>query len=176
MRAGKSTIPDNVRQRGKRRKRSGPDRWAACLRALRPASGFTMIEVMVVIGILAVAATIVAPNLIGWRGRTSLRAAVNELRGDLLMMKTLAIKENTTVTVTLNRQTANYTISFNGRDLKSVPLPSGISLNPGSQSETAVYSFNSRGGSNNGTIVLAAAGGNSKQIVISTLGRITLRD
>ena len=73
MSAGKSTIPDNTRQQEKRLKKAGPARWAARLRKLKPAKGFTMIEVMVVIGILAIAATIVAPNLIGWRGRTSLR-------------------------------------------------------------------------------------------------------
>jgi type II secretion system protein H len=139
----------------------------------RPA-GFTMIEVMVVIGILAIAATVVAPNLISWRGRTSLRTVANELRGDLLMMKTLAVKDNTPVSIDLNRQTSRYTISANGRDLKTVELPAGISLNPGQGDEILRITFNSRGGANNRTIVLATAGG-TREIVVSTLGKITLR-
>jgi type IV fimbrial biogenesis protein FimT len=138
-------------------------------------AGFSMIELMVIIGILAVAATAVIPNMIGWRGAKSLQTAINELRGDLFMMKTLAVRDNTTVSATFDRPAGAYTISANGRDLKTARLPAGVGLNTGG-AETFTVSFNSRGGANSSTIRLAAPGGMTKSITISPLGKITVRD
>lgn len=133
-----------------------------------------MIEVMVVIAILAVAASAVLPNMIGWRSAKSLQAAVYELRGDLFMMKTLAVRDNTTVSALFDRPTGAYTISASGRTLKTARLPAGVGLASGA--DTFTVSFNSRGGANSSTIRLAAAGGTTRSITISPLGKITVRD
>lgn len=170
---------------------AGADRWTPPRRGRPPAAarresrrspgrrarsaGFSIIEVLVVIGILAVAATAVIPNMIGWRGAKSLQTAVQELRGDLFMMKTLAVRDNTTVSATFDRPAGAYTISANGRGLKTARLPAGVGLDTGG-AETFTVSFNSRGGANSSTIRLAAAGGMTKSITVSPLGKITVRD
>lgn len=44
-------------------------------------SGFSLIELVVVIAMVAIISAIAIPNMIGWRGERQLRGAVNNLLG-----------------------------------------------------------------------------------------------
>ncbi len=59
--------------------------------------GFTMIEMIVVICILAIITAISTPSMIKWRGEASINKAVSDLYGDLNRANTRAIRENALV-------------------------------------------------------------------------------
>ena len=52
--------------------------------------GFTLLEAMIVIFIIAIVATVAAPNFIAWRSKARLRSAADNLKGDLELAKTKA--------------------------------------------------------------------------------------
>lgn len=144
------------------------------LRLVR-AGGLSLIEVMVVMAVLAVAGAVTIPHLIDWRHGLQLRAAVNELRSDLVAAKTRAVKDNAKVTVRYFPEEGRYRITYAGPDgnpilLKDQRLPIGVRLTAGTET-----SFYSRGTALGGTLVLQNDRGKTTSIVINFLGRIDVR-
>jgi len=138
--------------------------------------GFSLIEMLVVIGILAITAIVTIPNVIAWRSGMQFRAAVNELRNDLESAKTRAVKENAKVTVAFDPTAGQYRMTYPDQDnqiilLKSQTLPAGVRIASGNNT-----SFSSRGTADTGTIVLANQQGQTKSISISFIGKIEVKD
>lgn len=63
-------------------------------------SGFTMIELMVTVGILAILATIAAPSFTDILVSMRMRATAYDLVGDLVLARSEALKRGTNVTIT----------------------------------------------------------------------------
>jgi len=61
--------------------------------------GFTLIEIMVAIAIVAILATIAVPNMVGWRTKQRLAAAVSDVHDAIKAARSSAIKNNTTVVI-----------------------------------------------------------------------------
>jgi prepilin-type N-terminal cleavage/methylation domain-containing protein len=140
--------------------------------------GFSLIEMLVVISILAIVAAAAIPNLIAWRSGMQFRAAVNDLRNDLESAKTRAVKENAKVTVAFNPTAGQYDMSYqdpgsNTILLKTQTLPAGVRINSDKSFST---SFSSRGTADTGTIVLTNQQGKTKSISISFIGKIEVKD
>lgn len=139
--------------------------------------GFSLIEMLVVISILAIAAVVTIPNMIAWRSGMQFRAAVNELRSDLESARTRAVKENAKVTVAFDPAAGQYLMTYQDPDtstiilLKSQTLPAGVRI--ASANNT---SFSSRGTAQSGTIVLANQQGKTKSISINFIGKIEIKD
>ena len=146
-------------------------------------SGFTFLELITVIAILAVLAIVGGPSVMAWRNAATLRGAVNTLRGDLQMAKSLAIKQN--VIVRAQFSSGGYTIvTAGGTVLKIRQLPAGVVIN---LMETTFLdndgdgspdtSFNGRGiplpgiAGDLGKLVVNGPSGN-RTISINTVGRI----
>ena len=70
--------------------------------------GFTLIELIVVICVIAIITSISMPPLLRWRTDANLRGAASNLAGDLEMAKVRAIRENAYVAVLLGSD--GYTI------------------------------------------------------------------
>jgi prepilin-type N-terminal cleavage/methylation domain-containing protein len=148
--------------------------------------GFSLIEMLVVISILAIAAAAAIPNMIAWRSGLQFRAAVNELRNDLEFSRTRAVKENATVTVAFNPTAGQYRMNYQDPDantilLKSQTLPAGVRIaseNPAHTLDSLgnQTSFSSRGTAGSCTIVLANQQGKTKSISISFIGKIEIKD
>ena len=149
-------------------------------------SGFSLIEMLVVIGILAITAIVTIPNVIAWRNGMQFRAAVNELRSDLESAKTRAVKENATVTVAFDPTAGQYRMTYldqvaNTILLKSQTLPAGVRIateNPAHTLDSLgnQTSFSSRGTAGACTIVLANQQGRTKSVGISPFAKIEVKD
>ena len=142
--------------------------------------GFSLYELLVVVAIIAVVSTIVAPPIMSWRNSAKLRGAADNMRGDLEMSKTRAVRERAPVTVTFAE--TNSRIPFtdragNDRTLRDRQLPAGVRIDLGSTAFGSMGDetrFNSRGLPIAGSAVLVNAKGEQKTIIVSTLGRIRI--
>ena len=68
-------------------------------RASHPASGMSLIEVMIVVTIMGAMAALAAPDFLAMVGRHQLKAGVRELSGYLNLARMFAMNRNATVTV-----------------------------------------------------------------------------
>ena len=89
---------------------------------MRKNSGFSILELLVAIGIIAIIASIAVPNLIGWRQKAQLSQATRDLYGNFQKAKMEAAKANRDHTIsfettTVDGKTYDYVIYLDGDDL-----------------------------------------------------------
>lgn len=97
--------------------------------------GFTIIEVMVVIGILGIIAGITIPAFRDYIPRMRLRGARDEVLATLRLSRTKALSERQTYQVIFEKATNTYRMNPGG---ESKPLPQGIEI---ANSCDIVYEF-----------------------------------
>jgi Tfp pilus assembly protein FimT len=146
----------------------------------------SMIELLTVIAILAIAGAVAVPSLIDWRHGMRLRAAANEIRNDFELARMRAVRENTDVTVQFDPAAGRYQVTYNDENgnpvlVKSHSLPPSVQIATGNSAYTLDSygdraTFGSRGTASPGTLVIANSKGATLQIVISFLGRVDLRN
>ncbi len=69
---------------------------------MRNNKGFSLIEIMTVIGILAILAGVATPSLISWRHNAQLRRAAQDVYSNLQKAKVEAARRNTAITITFS--------------------------------------------------------------------------
>ncbi len=144
-------------------------------------SGFTLMELMVVIAIIGMMSGIAIPNIISWLPDYRLRSATRDIVSCLQEAKLRAVKENERVVVIFNQFTESY-IAF----VDSVPaggnwaqdaietvvrqqtMPAGVDIQSFPLTTSYTVGFNNRG--------LSASGADSIQMKNnkSNFTRITL--
>ena len=151
---------------------------------MKKTRGFSILELVVVIAVIAVAAVIITPNFIRWRNNAKMRDAVDNLMGDLEMAKLSAVKENNFVAVLFNPSgyrvfvdKDNFWVQdANERLLRDRKLPAGVKFDldhPDWGFTSNRTRFNSRGrASIAGTAVIVNLEGQQRDVIVSTLGRI----
>ena len=152
---------------------------------IRNNSGFSLGELITVIGIISVLAVIAVPNMIGWRSGSQLRGAVENLRGDLQMAKLKAVQENSPVAVLFTA--SGYEIfTDNGanegaldageRRLRTRQLPPGVSIDLFATTFFGDYArFNNRGLPDSaGDVVVDSSGGDGRTIRLNRVGRVSI--
>ncbi len=154
---------------------------------MRKNTGFTLLELMVVMAITAILSVIVVPNMIVWRNNAKFNGGVLNLRGDLEMAKLRAIKENAKVAVIFDVVDNGYTIFVdngaganannwthdeNEQLLRNIQLPAGIKLST-TRSKNRLR-FNSRGRCTGITIISANTNGKKMDVIVSSVGRIRI--
>jgi type IV fimbrial biogenesis protein FimT len=72
--------------------------------------GFTVMELLTVIGIIGVLASIAVPNIITWRNNSQLSRATQELYSHFQSAKNQAARRNTFCTITFDTVAGNYTV------------------------------------------------------------------
>jgi len=110
--------------------------------------GFTLVEVAIVVAVIGLLAAIGFPALSQWIPNYKLKAATQELYGNLQKAKMDAIKTNSTVTTAFDSSTCTtsngggytFTNSGTGDVVASVSFSGGICLTAGD-----INGFNSRG-------------------------------
>ena len=63
--------------------------------------GFTLIEVMIAVAIVGIAAVMAIPNIGEWLARYQLKQAMTEIAGDLNLAKLVAMNRNRQAMVTI---------------------------------------------------------------------------
>lgn len=77
----------------------------------RPAQGFTLIEVMVVVALIAILATLAAPSWNQMQTRASIRSLVNDYTMSILLTRSEAVRLNAPVTICPSNNGINCTNS-----------------------------------------------------------------
>ena len=75
---------------------------------MRNNKGFSLIEIMTVMGILAILAGVAIPSLISWRHNAQLRRATQDVYSNLQKAKVEAARRNTAITITFSSN--NYVV------------------------------------------------------------------
>jgi type IV fimbrial biogenesis protein FimT len=107
--------------------------------------GFTLIELMVTVAVVAILAAIAVPNLQAFIVRNALTSATSELRSVIARARVEAISRNTYVTVapesttgtSPTRWTSNYVLFVNPRSRSSAALAAGDTLGKGTDVRTS---------------------------------------
>jgi prepilin-type N-terminal cleavage/methylation domain-containing protein len=144
---------------------------------MRNQSGFSLMELMVVIAIIAIVSALTVPNLIAWRNNAQLSRGARQIYSDLQDARKIAIKNNTLITVDFDAGSESYTILRGDSVLASRDMPPGITI----AALANVASFNSLGfgrdfssADNNGAVTISRSGGRTVTIQVSSGGSIRI--
>lgn len=158
---------------------------------MKTQKGFTIYELLTVIAIIAIMASIAIPNMISWRNDAKLRSASTIIRGDLQLAKLRALRENTIVvmiftasgySIFIDNGAGNWNLDADEVVVRNRQLPAGvtIALPTTFDSPNNRTRFNGRGlpdpltltGSGlTGSVTIKDSRGIQKQITINRLGR-----
>jgi prepilin-type N-terminal cleavage/methylation domain-containing protein len=159
---------------------------------VRRIKGFTLIELMVVIFMIAAVSGFAVPGIMKWRSAAKLRGAAENLKGDLELAKLRAIQENGPVAINFSEKSYQIFIDSgttlgildaNELVLKKTSLPEGVRFDSTLTTFDAVDGdwpwpkktrFKGRGTADAGSAMLVNSNGKKKKIKISSFGNITI--
>ncbi|RPJ09213.1 MAG: hypothetical protein EHM37_00715 [Deltaproteobacteria bacterium] len=145
---------------------------------LRKNAGFSLTELMVIIGIIGIIAGIAMPNLIGWLPKYRMGSAAREILGTLEFARLTAVKRNAATLVTLDYANDLVRITVGATTVRTIRMPAGIDLKePASPSLGASFNFNGQGMADKSGEVLISDGGRhpDKKVTLSTGGSIKIQ-
>lgn len=144
--------------------------------------GFTLIELMIVIGIIGLMSAVA---LLGWRGyqdNVNLRTAARDITTDISTCKQRAISEGVQYRITFSTTLNNYIIeqgTSSGTPYTTIQTKSptifgpgsGLSINSANFSGTQVVLFYTRGTMSFGTVTLRNSKGSVATITVNITGK-----
>ena len=159
--------------------------------------GFTLVEVLVVVGIVGIMGAIAIPNFLSWRENKSLQSAARDMYAGFRKAQVAAVKNNRNAAVSFDG-TTGYTVYVdenrnfildpgeqviaraNWADYGNVQLASAVNFaaKPGGQPTVAFRPTllpDSPNNIPNGTVKLKGPGGRTASIAISVSGNISLK-
>lgn len=135
-------------------------------------NGYTLIEIITVIAIIAIIAGFIIPNVVGWVPRYRLRSGAEEIRSTLQLARLNAIKENKTAIVTFDTINNTFMATLSEQVIKSGKMPAGITIHSITSPSSEVQ-FDSRGLANESTglILVKNNQGEIKTIGVNIVGK-----
>lgn len=149
---------------------------------MRAATGFTLIEVLVVVAILAVLATVAAPSMRSFMDAQMLKTPASDLYSSLIFARSEAIKRNAAVDL-VPAQTANWAqgwevrVQSGGTVLRTQDSYPRISITP-STVGTVTYGGNGRLSTSATTFRVRAPGNvdaRMRCVTVDVVGRPSVR-
>jgi type IV fimbrial biogenesis protein FimU len=110
---------------------------------MRKQSGFTILELMVVICIVAILSAIAIPNYLAWLPKQRLRNASSELRANMQHARLAAVQANESCTVSFNLMNDSYTIPCLNKTIRLSEYDASLTLGVGQGTDS--ITFTSRG-------------------------------
>jgi type IV fimbrial biogenesis protein FimT len=148
---------------------------------MKTTKGFTLIELMVVLAIIAIVTAISTPNVIRWVNTQRFNSGVRDIHAAIEATRQRAVKENGQGRVSFTANSGEFETfvvrraipEANDPDPNIHRLPPGVTI-----STTWTFVFTSRGttgrdingNTTNGTITVTGPGGLSLNIVVNTTG------
>ena len=145
---------------------------------LRKNAGFSLTELMVIIGIIGIMAGVAMPNLIGWLPKYRMGSAAREILGTLEFARLTAVKRNVATLVTLDYANDLVRITVGATTVRTIRMPAGIDLKEtASPSLGASFNFNGQGMADKSGEVLISNGGRyaDKRVTLSAGGSIKIQ-
>jgi prepilin-type N-terminal cleavage/methylation domain-containing protein len=151
--------------------------------------GFSLVEILTVIAIIAILLTIVPSMFSAFRQRTNLREAAGALAEDMKLAKQRAVAENVKYSITFNISSNNYTMNnydpngnMNALPIKTVNLSDfgkGISIlnqnySGGNSGTITFYTRGTCSGPATGMITLQNSLNSTKAITTNPMGRVKI--
>jgi type IV fimbrial biogenesis protein FimT len=146
---------------------------------MRKNSGFTLIEMMVVIGVIGILSMIAIPNIISWLPKHRLGSATRSLLSAMQYARLVAVKENVDIFVKFDPPNDIYILYYDSDEiqagdettLRKGNMPGGVSIIETNFTGDR-FKFNSRGlaSGSGGTISISNNLNDLKKIRINRTG------
>ncbi len=140
--------------------------------------GFTLVEMMIVVGIISIVSMLGLPNYISWNARHQLRQASTEIQNQLSFARVSAMSRNAVVSVSVSASSGHVVLSATDSSgaavVQPVALPGSVT---GVSPEPAGVSFSplgirSGGGTGNQLIVISNRHGLSYSVLVTPRGTV----
>jgi type II secretion system protein H len=156
---------------------------------VRKREGFSLVEMIIVIAILAVVSAIVVPSFTRYRKNINLKNAARAIAADYAYLKQLAVAECVHYKIELSVENNHYKIIKGGsngvsteydettamvKNISDFSSDIVISANPSPTYPHSQVIFQPRGTTSAGTIVLANDVGSIAKIVSNLMGRVRI--
>ena len=138
-------------------------------------NGFTVVEMITVIGIIAIVTAIAIPNLYSFSAGMRLRSATRDMYSNMKKARINAIRQSTTMTINIMTDGKGSYILNNGTIVNIASAYPGVAL----AGQTFLYKnqaaavFFSDGTSNGGTVTFKGATGQQATVTVLASGKIT---
>jgi type IV fimbrial biogenesis protein FimT len=145
---------------------------------LRKNDGFSLNELMIVIGIIALICGIAMPSIIGYVPKYRMGSAARDILGTFEFARLTAVKRNAATLVTLDYANDLVRITVGPDTVRAVRMPKGIDLKePASQSLGASFTFNGQGMADTSGEVLVSNGGRhpDRKVTLGAGGSIKIQ-
>ena len=141
-------------------------------RCLAGQLGFTIAELLVVVGILSILGTIAVPQFVAIQPGFRLDGAARQVFGELMSARMKAVNENTTYTITFP---TSHTIQIAGSATRTVDLQTlytGVTLS--TVPNPATIQFTSRGTADVAPAITITNSAGSKTVLLKITGSVTI--
>ncbi len=133
--------------------------------------GLTLIELLVTVAVGGVFLALAAPSFVNTFAQRRVEGVGTEMGTDMQLARSEAVSRNAQVTLTVPSSGDSYTIASGMTTIKSVSVPSGVSITAGSITYDPLRGTSTATTSTSFTVSSSAG---SLQLTVNPMGRVSL--